>query len=147
THETKDYEAELYVTFAADATVVRPYGYVIAVPDAAEGTELGPAIKKTKEALQRHGIKVDELREDIELDVGVYTVKSVEQASHPFQGHVLATAEAAVEPSARRIAAGSLLIRTGQPLGTLAAYLLEPTSADGFATWNFFDDSLRVDHE
>ncbi|HUF66080.1 MAG TPA: hypothetical protein VMM17_08885 [Gemmatimonadaceae bacterium] len=27
-----------------------------------------------------------------------------------------------------------------QPLGRLAAYLLEPQSDDGFANWNFYGD-------
>jgi hypothetical protein len=35
------------------------------------------------------------------------------------------------------------VVRTGQPLGSLAAYLLEPQSADGLATWNFFDAELE----
>ena len=30
----------------------------------------------------------------------------------------------------------------GQPLGVLAMYLLEPSSDDGFVTWNFLDDAL-----
>ena len=29
-----------------------------------------------------------------------------------------------------------------QPLGTLAAFLLDPQSEDGLTTWNFFDDGL-----
>jgi hypothetical protein len=38
--------------------------------------------------------------------------------------------------------AGSALVRTAQPLGTLAACLLEPESDDSLATWNFLDDYL-----
>ncbi|MHB8095905.1 MAG: hypothetical protein ACYDH0_13315, partial [Candidatus Aminicenantales bacterium] len=30
-------------------------------------------------------------------------------------------------------------VRTAQPLGSLAAYLLEPESDDGLFVWNFFD--------
>jgi len=37
---------------------------------------------------------------------------------------------------------GSRLVRTDQPLGTLAAYLLEPESDDGLVTWNFLDAYL-----
>ena len=37
---------------------------------------------------------------------------------------------------------GALVIRTAQPLGSLAAYLLEPESDDGFLVWNFFDRYL-----
>ena len=35
------------------------------------------------------------------------------------------------------------MVRTAQPLGNLAVYLLEPGSEDGLATWNFFDDGLK----
>ena len=36
------------------------------------------------------------------------------------------------------------MVRTAQPLGALAVDLLEPLSSDGLATWNFFDDELKV---
>ena len=35
--------------------------------------------------------------------------------------------------------AGAVVVRTAQPLGSLAAYLLEPESDDGLFVWNFFD--------
>ena len=44
----------------------------------------------------------------------------------------------------RTIKAGTPIVRTGQPLGTLTAYLLEPQSEDGFCTWNFLNDELVV---
>jgi hypothetical protein len=39
--------------------------------------------------------------------------------------------------------AGTILVRTAQPLGTLAAYLLEPESDDGLTAWNFLDSYLE----
>jgi hypothetical protein len=47
----------------------------------------------------------------------------------------------------RQIAAGTRVVRTAQPLGQLAAYLLEPQSEDGLATWNFFDAGLAEGKE
>ena len=41
------------------------------------------------------------------------------------------------------VTAGTLVVRTAQPLGNLAVYLLEPRSEDGLATWNFFDEGLK----
>jgi len=38
--------------------------------------------------------------------------------------------------------AGTLVVRTAQPLANLAAYLLEPQSDDGLLTWNFWDRYL-----
>ncbi len=40
--------------------------------------------------------------------------------------------------------AGSYLVRTDQPLGTLASYLLEPASEDGVVTWNLVDRLLTL---
>ena len=42
------------------------------------------------------------------------------------------------------VPAGTLMVRTAQPLGTLAVYLLEPRSEDGLAAWNFFDAELKA---
>src|SRR5207253_2208834 len=43
----------------------------------------------------------------------------------------------------RRVPAGTLLVKTAQPLGSLAVCMLEPASEDGLATWNFFEPSLQ----
>ena len=42
----------------------------------------------------------------------------------------------------RDFPAGTLVVRTAQPLGNLAAYLLEPESDDGLIVWNAFDRAL-----
>jgi dipeptidyl-peptidase 4 len=43
--------------------------------------------------------------------------------------------------------AGWYFVRTDQPLGTLAAYLLEPASEDGIVTWNLLDRELEPHKE
>ena len=48
------------------------------------------------------------------------------------------TAEKATLP------AGTRIVRLAQPLGLLAAYLLEPESDDGLTDWNFMDPWLEV---
>ena len=40
--------------------------------------------------------------------------------------------------------AGTLVVRTGQPLGHLAVVMLEPRSEDGLATWKLFDAGLKT---
>jgi hypothetical protein len=42
------------------------------------------------------------------------------------------------------LSSGWFLVSTEQPLGTLAAYLLEPASEDGVVTWNLLDRELQV---
>jgi dipeptidyl-peptidase-4 len=95
--------------------------------------------------LQRHGIQVNELREDIELDVEIYRVTKLERGQRPFQGHRMMRVECTPRSEAQIVRAGAFVVRADQPLGTLAGLLLEPQSEDGLATWNFFDDSLKED--
>ena len=132
TGETKTYEVELWTRFESTLSVPRPFAYFYP----AELTAI-------TENLQRHGIEVDELREDIEVDAEFYKVEGLSK-SRSFQGHELATVEVSTRKEPRRLNAGTILVRTGQKLGSLAAVLLEPQSEDGLATWNFFDASLST---
>lgn len=134
TDEPKDYEVEHWARFDAALTVARPWVYVIPA-DAA----FTPAV----ETLQRHGIDVEELREDLDVDAEVYAVDTVTRAARPFQGHETVVVDATARTEPRRIRAGSLVVRTSQRLGTLAAMLLEPAAEDGLTTWNFFDAGLE----
>jgi hypothetical protein len=47
----------------------------------------------------------------------------------------------------RDLGEDTLIVRTAQPLGLLAMYLLEPESDDGLVTWNFFDAWLAPGRE
>jgi dipeptidyl aminopeptidase/acylaminoacyl peptidase len=93
--------------------------------------------------LQRHGLEVQELREDIELDLEVYRVESIEKSPRRFEGHHAVELRVTSRQAARMVPAGTLMVKTAQPLGTLAVYLLEPRSDDGLATWNAFDSELK----
>ncbi|MEX2217598.1 MAG: DPP IV N-terminal domain-containing protein [Phycisphaerales bacterium] len=128
----KEYEVDLFTRFEAEKTVPRPHAYVYP-----------SSLTAVTETLQRHGIRVEEMREDIELDLSSLTIESLSRAVRPFQGHELATIRGTDAEASRRVPAGSMLVRTAQPLGQLAAYLLEPEAGDGLATWNFFDADLK----
>jgi cyclophilin family peptidyl-prolyl cis-trans isomerase len=95
------------------------------------------------ENLQRHGIAVEELREDIELDVEAYKVDGITPAGSVFQKHTLVSLKVTSRKEKRKIEAGTIVVRTAQALGNVAAFLLEPESADGLTTWNFFDKSIE----
>lgn len=136
--EPKDYRVEVVQDFRPTATVPWPHAYVVPAGFAA-------AI----ETLERHGVALERLAEETTLDVAAYRVESVERSARPFEGHPLVTIEVASpgRPEPRRIGAGAAVVRTAQPLGALAALLLEPGSADGLATWNFFDAGLEAGRE
>src|SRR5262249_15572265 len=96
---------------------------------------------KAVETLQRHGIRVEKLRSATPLDIEVYRIDKVTRAK-PFQKHALVTVDATARKENRNVPAGTIVVRTDQPLGNLAAFLLEPQSEDGLCTWNFFDEGL-----
>jgi dipeptidyl aminopeptidase/acylaminoacyl peptidase len=131
TGKPKEYEVTYFGGAEPTLSVTRPYAYLFPARFAA-----------AVETLQRHGVTVEELREDIELDVEAYRIDKVTR-ERAFQKHQPVELEATARKEARRVEAGTILVRTAQPLGSLAAYLLEPQSADGLATWNFFDDGLK----
>jgi hypothetical protein len=94
------------------------------------------------ENLKNHGIKAQALEADREFDVEIYRIDGLQKAARTYEGHNLATVEVTPRKAKMKFEAGTVLVRTGQPLGTLAALLLEPQSEDGLCTWNFFDDGL-----
>jgi dipeptidyl aminopeptidase/acylaminoacyl peptidase len=110
----------------------------VSLPDA----YLFPASSaKITELLQRHGITVEELREDIELDIEAYRIDKI--GANPSVGwmrHKLVLPDATVRKESRRISAGTVIVRTAQPLGVLAAFLLEPQALDGLAAWGLVGD-------
>jgi dipeptidyl-peptidase 4 len=112
--------------------VTRPHAYGIPAED-----------ETAIETLRRHGIAVESLDRDVEAAVEVYTITKKTEAAKAFQGHKLVTVDAKVRTEKRRLVAGSAVVRTQQPLGTLAAFLLEPESEDGLCAWNFFDTGVR----
>ncbi len=164
----KEYEVQYLGGVEPTLSVSRPYAYLIPTRSPLPGTPgrgaggegpknpspqplspeyrgeglFGPTLQAITSNLQRHGIQVEELREDIELDVQAYRIDRIKR-NPEFQKHQAVELEATVRPELRRIEAGTIVVRTGQPLGSLAAYLLEPQSADGLVTWNFFDAVLK----
>ncbi len=131
TAQPREYELTYWGGTEPTLSVRRPYAYLFPA-----------ALDKVVEDLQRHGITVEELREDIELNVEAYHVDKVHRA-RAFQKHALVSLDATPRKESRRVPAGTILVRTGQALGPLAAYLLEPQSEDGLVTWNFFDAVLQ----
>ncbi|NOT02284.1 MAG: prolyl oligopeptidase family serine peptidase [Phycisphaerales bacterium] len=112
-------------------SVRRPYAYL-----------LSPDFEPIVQTLQRHGIEVELLREDVELEVEIHDVDGVEHADRPFQNRSLLTLRSTPRRVTRLYSAGTILVRTGQKLGSLAAYLLEPQSEDGLTRWDFFAERL-----
>ena len=87
-----------------------------------------------------HGVLVQQLDEPLETSVNSFTIDSTSVAARPFQNHRERRLFGSwTVPQSRTIPARSYVVFTGQPLGILAMYLLEPESDDGFVDWNVLD--------
>lgn len=132
TTREQDYKVAYWGRCEPTVTTTLPAAYLLPASFAAAA-----------ETLQRHGIRVERLREDLELNVEAYRVTKIAREAAEFQKRRLATFEIESRRDARRIPAGTLVVPmshpTNQPLQRLAGYLLEPQSEDGLAAWNFFD--------
>jgi hypothetical protein len=131
TDRRKRYNVTYYADFVAKRSVRLPYAYVIPLA----GTEV-------LDKLRQHGIAVERLTGAATLEVEAFRIKEIKGAERLYQGHRTNTVKGEYAVETKGFPAGTLLVRTAQPLGRLAAYLLEPESDDGLVVWNFFDKDI-----
>ena len=94
------------------------------------------------ERLKLHGIEFQTLDQPtvVELDMVRLVEPKLGQAS---EGHVPLTARFVHAPRRETFPAGSVRVPSDQPLGLLAAAMLEPESADSLLAWNYFPEILQ----
>jgi len=69
-----------------------------------------------------------------------FLVTAKRKPKRPYQGHQELVLVGAWEaPREQSLPLGSLIVSARQPLGRLAAQLLEPESEDSLSSWNFFE--------
>jgi hypothetical protein len=124
-----------YGTFTATRSVAAARAYLVRPADG-----LGAVADK----LRQHGVAVEELTEPLTAEVERFVVENLTRAERPVQGHREVRLKGRYRTETVTFPAGTILVRAAQPLGTLAAYLLEPESDDGLTTWNFLDAALEV---
>jgi zinc carboxypeptidase len=101
-------------------------------------------LREVAELLRRQGVAVELLPQPWHATAGAFAVDSLAVAPL-FEGHRTVQVEGRWGGERdTALSAGWYLVRTDQPLGTLAAYLLEPASEDGVVTWNLLDRELRT---
>lgn len=94
--------------------------------------------------LRQHGVLVEELTAPLSAEVTGFNVEHLSHSTRVFQAHRETRLSGAYESKTTTLPAGTIVIRLAQPLGRLAAYLLEPESDDGLVDWNFFDTALAA---
>lgn len=130
TGRVRTIDMPIYDRFAPTLSVPIPYAYTF-------GADVADSLLKR---LAMHGVVVEQLDEPLETSVVTFTIDSTSSAARPFQNHHERRLYGSWSaPAARSLPAGSYIVRSGQPLGILAMYLLEPESDDGFVDWNVLD--------
>jgi hypothetical protein len=122
------------------AAVARPKAYWIP-----------PAWGEVIQRLQLHGIQLERINASRDVKVSMYRLEEMRfqgkdplrEEEQPFEGRVQISAKPVVEQRTEHYAAGSVRVPMNQPLGDLAAVLLEPASPDSFLQWGFFDEVFQ----
>jgi hypothetical protein len=131
TEETQTYTMPFFAEFFAKRSVKLPFGYLIPIP-----------VPRVEAKLRQHGIVVEKLSQPVTLTVESFRVTELKGQERPYQGHRLNRVKGEYAEEEKEFPAGTLFIQMAQPLGKVAAYLLEPESDDGLLVWNFFDRNL-----
>ena len=131
--EPHDYECEFVSDYKSLSSTTLPFAWII--------PEDQP---RAVDRLLRHGIAVSALTASKELKVERDVVINVKRSKTEFQKHANVRIETERELATIEPPVGSYVVFSAQPLGRLAAYMLEAESDDGLVMWNFFDESIAV---
>lgn len=131
TDKVKIWTVPYYSDWIGKRGVRFPHAYILGIRDP-------EVIAK----LRQHGIVIEKLSESATLEVEAFKLKEFKPAQSPYQGHHLNQVKGEYMLENKEFSAGTYIVPTSQPLGNLAAYLLEPESDDGLVVWNFFDRYL-----
>ncbi len=92
------------------------------------------------ERLQMHGIEIQWIEDGSKIPLEQLEQSLVfDVRSENFQGLMIKRAMVKPLTQPHPLQGGYYLIQTSQPLGTMAAYLLEPDSDENLVTWGFLD--------
>jgi hypothetical protein len=105
-------------------TLPRPRGYLVL-----------PGWPQIEQRLRTHGLRVEALREPVEMDVETIRVSDPEYAKQPYQGLIQVKAKAERRTERRKIPAGALWIPADQPDFAVAVQLFEPEAPDSLLGW------------
>jgi hypothetical protein len=101
------------------------------------------ALNTVIERLRTHGVRMDRLTQPAALSLEEFQIQSSTVAPQAFENHQERTTTGSYTAVERTVPAGAYRIPMDQPLARLAFYLLEPSSNDSLATWNFLDATLK----
>lgn len=120
-----------YADYIPTSTISIPYAYIVRND------------KVVTNLLKTHGIQYELFPDTISLDVEQFQIDSLMPVSRLNQGHYNNMIYGKyIKGNRVRLGSNYVIVKTSQPLGRLASYLLEPQSDDGLIFWNFWDRYL-----
>lgn len=123
-----------YAMFAPTRTVPMARIYILPTDAAFQ-----PLVDK----VLQHGVRIEQLTSPLTTEVSSFIVDAVTKSPKPFQNHNEVKLKGKYVSEKVTLPTGTRIVRLAQPLGLLAAYLLEPESDDGLTNWNFTDPWLE----
>jgi hypothetical protein len=131
TDRQKDVTIPYFIDYYPTKSVRFPFAYILSVKD--------PEILNL---LKIHGIRLEQLKDNTQVEAESFEISDLKSIPRLNQGHYTNTLSGKYLIKTIDLPAGTIIVRTAQPLANVAAYLLEPQSNDGLVTWNFFDRYL-----
>jgi hypothetical protein len=101
------------------------------------------ASKPVIEKLRQHGVTVESLTEPLTTEVDAFAVESANRRNVGNKGTGVVVV-GKYEKQTVTFPTGSVVVRAAQPLGLLAAILMEPESDDGVSWWGFLGESVAA---
>ena len=117
-----------YTSFEASVTTIAPAAYLVL-----------PSETETMDRLAAHGIETWVLDRGGPFDVQRFTVDSVSVSELEYQRRRQTTLFGSWTDATVELPAGTVVVPVDQPLGRIAALLLEPTSDDGLVAWSVLE--------
>ncbi len=124
----RTYTVPYFCDYSPKTSIPFPFAYLLTVSDA-------DILAK----LAQHGIIVEKLTVSATLEVDSFQITEVKGEERIYQGHRMNSVKGEYATETIDFPVGTIVVKTAQPLGNLAAYLLEAESDDGLLVWNFFD--------
>lgn len=94
--------------------------------------------------LKQNGVRIEVLKEDLELSGETYKIEDMQTVSKPYEGHYLhSDVEVSVHQKKIKAKAGDVLVRCDQERNRFIVETLEPQAPDSWFAWGFFDAILQ----
>jgi len=89
--------------------------------------------------LKMHGVKIENLKEPVELDVEMYRFSNVKWQQTPYEGRHPVTYSVEKVQEKKLFPAGTKVVFLNQRTARVIINALEPEAPDAFVAWGFFD--------